>query len=306
MAHDHEHEEEVDIAKMKEVGSASIDALRYAKSITKPGVKLIEVAEKTEKYVAEKGFGAAFPINLSIGSDAAHYTPSYLEDRVFTENDVVKLDFGAARDGILGDCAITTDLSGRHGKMIEAAERALDGAIAMVKDGVRVRDIGREIERIVSAAGFRPIENLGGHGIESGNLHAGIFVPNCDNGDDSELEEGMVIAIEPFVTDGRGMVSEGGGCEIYDFRFEASIRSRDARALLGEIMEKYPSEPFAVRWLSNVVGSKFDLYAAIGELVRSGAINPYPVLTELGGGTVAQAEAELMVQKDGCDIIAKN
>ncbi|MDE1856830.1 MAG: type II methionyl aminopeptidase [Candidatus Micrarchaeota archaeon] len=301
----HEHTHELDIGKMKLVGSATIEALRYAKSITKPGERLLDVAEKSERFLRDRGFDLAFPINLSIGSDAAHYTPSYMEDRVFTAEDVVKLDFGAAKDGILGDCAVTVDLSGKHLKMVEAAEKALDGAISMAKAGVKVREIGREINRVVSAAGFRPIQNLGGHGIESGDLHTGAFVPNFDNGDDTELEEGMVIAIEPFVTDGRGVVSEGGSCEIYDFVSDVQIRSRDARDILAEIMGKYPSEPFAVRWLSNVINSKFRLYAAISELVKAGAINPYPVLTELGGGTVAQAEAEMVVQKGGCEIIAK-
>jgi methionine aminopeptidase len=72
-----------------------------------------------------------------------------------------------------------------------------------------------------------------------------------------------------------------------------------------EIKEKYPSEPFAVRWLSNVVDSKFSLYAAISELVRAGAIESHPVLIEVTNGLVAQTESLMLVEKDGCKVLTK-
>ena len=82
--------------------------------MVKPGARLLDVAESAEKFLKDKGFGLAFPINLSVNEQAAHYTPSVGDERIFTENDLVKIDFGAERNGLLGDGAITVDLSGKH------------------------------------------------------------------------------------------------------------------------------------------------------------------------------------------------
>lgn len=307
MADKHEHRDhgKPDINVMKDVGRASVEAMLKAKELIKPGVKLLDVANEAEKFLKEKGYGLAFPINLSINEQAAHYTPSLSDDRSFDENDVVKIDFGAEKGGILGDGALTVDLSGRYGKMVDTANMALGNAISMVRHGVRVRQIGAEIAKTVEGAGFKPIRNLGGHGIQSHELHAELFIPNFDNLDDTVLEEGMTVAIEPFVTDGRGMVVDSDILEIYSFTGPVSIRQPDARMLLNEIESKYPTEPFAVRWLSNVIDSKFRLYAAVRELLRAGSLQPHPTLIEAGRGMVTQAEAELMVGRDSCEIITK-
>lgn len=297
--------EEIDIKTMKEVGAASKEAMLKAKAMIKPGVRVIDVAESAEKFLMERGYGPAFPINLSINQQAAHFTPTVGDESVFPEGGVVKIDFGAEKDGFLSDGAITLDMSGNHAKMVEAATMALDNAISHVKAGVEVRKLGGVIEETITRMGFRPIRNLGGHGVEEHDLHAGIFIPNFDNHDDTPLEEGEVVAIEPFVTDGKGMVVNSDICEIYSFIGPAPVRSPDARKLLEYLGERHPSEPFAVRWLSGVVNSRFGLYAAIGELLRAGAIEPHNGLVESGGGMVTQAEAELLVQKGGCEIITK-
>lgn len=290
---------------MKEVGKISSDAMLYAAGQVKPGAKLLDVAESTEKFLKDRGFGCAFPINLSINEQAAHYTPSVGDELVFSDKDLVKVDFGAEKNGVLGDGAITVDLSGEHQKMIDAAEKALDNAISSVKHGVSVCDIGKVIAETVDAAGFNVIKNLGGHRIKEHDLHAELFIPNYDNGDFTVLEEGMVVAIEPFVTAGKGLVVDSNLCEIYSYVEDQPVRSPEARLLLQHIAKEKSKEPFAVRWLSNVVNSKFRLYAAISELARSGALEPHPTLVEVSGGNVAQSEAQLVVTKDGCDVLTR-
>ena len=49
----------------------------------------------------------------------------------------------------------------------------------------------------------------------------------------------------------------------------------------------------------------FSIYAGISELSRSGALMPYPTLIEISGGAVSQAEAEIVVEKDGCEVVTK-
>ena len=114
-----------------------------------------------------------------------------------------------------------------------------------------------------------------------------------------------MVAIEPFATDGWGMVTESDVCDIYGFVADIPVRSPDARLVLQEIKGKYAHEPFAVRWLSNVLDSRFRLYAEIEELSRAGALDRYPTLVEVGKGMVSQAELEVLVGKDGCEILTK-
>lgn len=290
----------------REVGSFSYKALMKAASLVKPGAKFLDVANSVESFAKENGFGCAFPLNLSVNNEAAHYTPSLMDEKVFGDKDVVKVDFGASKEGVLGDCAVTVDLSHEKGDLVDAAKLCLENAISKVRAGVHVHDIGAEIQRTAESAGFSPIVNLGGHSVETHDLHSDIFVPNFDNGDDTELEEGMTVAIEPFITDGnRTQVIEADVCEIYGLVGEASVRNPDARSIQKEIIDKYTSEPFAVRWLSNVVSSKFNLYRAVKELVMAGALESYPMLVVQDMGTIAQAEAEIIVTKDGCEVLTK-
>ncbi len=296
---------EDEIRTIEEVGAISYRAVQMARGMVRPGVRLIDVAEKVEGFVRQSGFGLAFPLNLSINSEAAHYTPSMDDVREFSESDVVKVDFGAERDGFLGDCAACVDLSGSHGNLVEGVEAALGDALSMVRPGVTTGELGRAIARAIESNGGKPIRNLGGHGIGKHDLHSEPFVPNYDDGSGDALEEGMTVAIEPFATDGKGLVTDGDSCEIYQYIGPAQTRQPAARQVLGEVSKRYGNEPFAVRWLSGGAQSRFSLYAAILELVRAGALEPHPTLIETGNGSVAQAEATVIVESDGCRLLTK-
>ena len=291
-----------------EVGKASQEAIVAASRLVKPGARLLDVAEAAEKQLKASGFGLAFPINLSQNERAAHYSPSLEDKSVFSEKDIVKIDFGAEKDGMLGDGALTIDLSGEHGKMIEAAELALDNAISVVKAGVEVRKIGAEISKTVEKAGFKVILNLGGHGIEENDLHTGSFIPNYDNGDEHDARGGQHDsdrALHNHPTQERARSQRATARRYTPTRRLRLPRSEGARKLLKEIEAKYPKNPFAARWLGSrgCRASRSTLRSPSS--TRNGCIAPSPVLVEVGKAPVAQAEAELLVEHDGCRIITR-
>ncbi len=290
---------------IKEVGSVSYAALQYGKGLVKEGKGLLETADAIEKFIIGKGFDLAFPVNLSINERAAHYTPTVDDSTVFTGNDVVKLDVGARKGDYLGDCALTVDLTGKHARLLEASSLALDNAISLVKAGRKLCEIGREVEKTAKPMGFNPIRNLGGHGVERDNLHASIFIPNYDNGDDTELEEGQVIAIETFLTDGDGEVHDGDIVQIFQKHGEANVRSPDTRKISQFIDSHYSTNPFAMRWLIREFKSEFAVKKALNDLYATGALEAYPILLEHSGGQVTQTEKEMIVEKDGCTIVTK-
>ena len=291
--------------KLKEVGRVSYEALQYAKGLVKAGAMVYDVCEKAEEFIRGKGMAPAFPVNISINEQAAHYTALINDKLRFTDKDLVKVDLGARSDDVLGDCAVCVDLSGKHAQLVEAAEEALQAALSKVKAGAELNSIGREVEQLAKKKGFQPIRNLGGHAIEREELHASIFIPNFDNGDTTKLEEGQVIVVETFLTTGDGFVTDSDTVQIFQKTGDASARSPETRKMAESIDKNYSTYPFAIRWLSKEFSSEFGIRKALNELNSFGVIEPFPTLVERSRGMVAQAEKEVVVEKDSCAVVTK-
>jgi len=293
------------IEKYEKAGRIAFEVLQECKPLIKPGMKLLEIAETAERKIAEKGAKPAFPPNISVNEVAAHFTPEKDCQLVLGESDVVKLDIGVHVDGFIGDNALTVDLSNQNGKLLEAAEKALDAAICSIHTGAKLGEIGAEVEAAIKGFGFKPIENLTGHALGEYNLHAGIEIPNIGNKDPNQLQEGMVVAIEPFATNGAGRVSEAPQVEIFSLLEPLPVRMRESRRLLNYVEENFKTLPFAERWLYTDFHSKLLLHAALRELVFSGVLKQYPVLKDAGKGLVSQAEVTVVVEKDAARVLTK-
>ncbi|MEM4633786.1 MAG: type II methionyl aminopeptidase [Candidatus Anstonellaceae archaeon] len=286
-----------------EAGKIASSIIKDAQKLVLPGEPLLDIAESLEKMIADAGAKPAFPANISINDVAAHFTPEADNKTVLGENDLVKIDIGVHIDGCIGDTAITIDLSGQHGKLCEASEAALEAAIASIKPGIKVGQIGEKIEKEITSRGFKPIENLTGHKIEPFLLHAGVEIPNIASSASYEIKEGDVFAIEPFASSGSGRVADTSQVEIFSLQSAPKLRGRYSRELLGHIMQNYFSLPFAERWLSKIFNSRLTLNAALKELLNSGALHPYPVLRDTGRGLVSQKEHTVIVEHDSAKVI---
>jgi len=283
------------IEKTIKAGEILKKVVKEAEEKVVVGSKILDVAEFIENRIVELGARPAFPCNISINSDAAHSTPARGDERVFKKGDLVKIDIGAHIDGYIADMAISIDL-GDHGDLIRAAREAVFNAIDVVKAGVDTARIGKVIEETIKNYGFKPVVNLSGHGLLPYIAHAPPSIYNYATQKGIELEEGTVIAIEPFATDGVGKVVERGECEIYSLLNPKPLRLRTMREIVSEISEKYKTLPFAKRWL-NVS----DLW--ISKLVREGVLREYPVLTEVSRRAVSQWEHTIIVEKDCARVV---
>jgi len=276
-----------------QAGKGAAGILQKGAGLIKPGIPLAEVAIKVEGMVLSAGLGVAFPVNISLNEAAAHDTPSLNDERVFARGDMIKLDLGVHLDGYIADTAMTIDL-GDQSRLVEASVAARDAAIARVKPGVTIGELGTAVAGEISSRGFRPVANLTGHGLDQYRLHMGPNVPNIPATGGAVLEEGMTIAIEPFATTGTGFVSDQKRTEIYSQRIWRPVRMPAARHILSEIEER-KGLPFAKRHLKT---QKPDL--AISRLVREGVLHAYPVLADVPGSYVSQSEHTLIVTSDGC------
>src|SRR5437867_4393276 len=111
-----------DYKKLEIIGKDTFEILTQAKEMVKPGVKMLDVAKKIEELVQQKKLQSAFPVNLSINENAAHYTPIFDDKTVFTDKDVVKIDIGLRDGDSLTDCAMTVDLTNKHSKLMQATQ----------------------------------------------------------------------------------------------------------------------------------------------------------------------------------------
>lgn len=281
-----------DLEDWKKAGKIAAEALELGRSMIKPGVKLLEVAEAVEDKIKELGGVPAFPTNISLNHVAAHYTPITNDNKKFND-EVVKLDVGVSYNGAIGDTAVTIDLSGKYDDLVQASAEALDNAIKAAKPGATLTEIGKAIEETILGHGFEPVRNLSGHGLGRFDVHTPPTIPNFDSGEKETLEKGQIIAIEPFATTGEGKIFETEQAEIFQLIKKKPVRSMFARQLLKEI-ETYDGLPFCIRWLAK----KFPLFKvnfALKELVRLDIIKAYPTLPEKQHGIVSQKEHSIIV-----------
>lgn len=282
-------------SKLIRAGQVSVEALQAGAKLVKPGAKFLDVANAMEQYILDNDCEIAFPANISINEIAAHDSAFVNDERVFTNNDVVKLDIGAHIDGYCGDNAITIDLTGKNSDLVTASRAALLEVEKIVKPGVTLGEIGKVVEDKIKEFGFNPVKNLAGHTVEQYVLHAGLSVPNYNTGDDTKLEAGMSVAIEPFATKGTGFIEEKGTACIHAHIRKVPVRSPTTRKVQ-DFLLKRNGLPFADRWLFDEFGMSYKL--ALSELKRMGAIRSYPPLVDRDGQLISQAEHFFIVDDE--------
>ena len=289
--------------KIIQAGEIAKKVKAYAKEIIKKDKPLLEIAEKIEDKIHKLGGEIAFPTNLSINEIAAHCTPSHDDEN--KAYGLVKVDIGVHIDGYIADTAFSIDLenSEENKKLIQASKQALENVEKQINKESTLSEIGKIIEDTINTQGFNPIINLSGHLMEQNNLHAGVSIPNIDNGSDFELGEGL-FAIEPFATPGSGKVKDGRPSGIYQLQNQKNPRSPIAREILAYIQENYNTLPFCSRWLVK----KFTTKALLGlrQLEQENILHHFPQLVESSGKIVSQAENTFLIEKDKVNITTKD
>ncbi len=283
------------LEKYRKAGQVSAGIKKEILEIVKPGMKILDLAERIEKMTTERGCGIAFPVNIGINEITAHYTPVYNDETVIEKGDLVKIDQGLHMDGYVSDMAYTYCTEPHE--YIKAAEEAVKAAIDVIKPGIGVSEISKAIYESVQSKGLGVITNLTGHGLEQYVIHGPPNIPNKLNDNNLTLEEGQVIAIEPFITEADSTVKESSLTEIYSFIQPKPIRMKEARDILEVSANEFNGLPFAKRWFVPVF-SQIKTSMALRQLEQANAIHPYPVLKEVHDRPVAQTEHTIIVMED--------
>jgi methionyl aminopeptidase len=81
-----------------------------------------------------------------------------------------------------------------------------------------------------------------------------------------------------------------------------SAKNPYAKQLLTHIESNFRTLPFAERWLKAVV-PKEQHRGAFRELLASKSLTRYPVLVEVSGKPVTQAEHTVLINSDSCEVL---
>ncbi|MHA1575889.1 MAG: type II methionyl aminopeptidase [Candidatus Thorarchaeota archaeon] len=282
-------------------GKIAARAISDVMKEVKPKVKVMRICKLAERKIMDYGAtGLAFPCNVSIDNEAAHYTSPRDDKKVFPDKGLVKIDLGAHVNGHLSDTAITVDLDGSYEDFMSAAKEALEAAIQTIKPGIKLGKVGAAIERTIKGyRKLRPVHQLSGHQLKPWILHAGKNVPNMSTRTSEKMNLGETYAVEPFATNGDGTVKSGKGMYIFsnDLKNKKKL-DRLTQQIRNITRQRFGTLPWASRWLYESK-TKIDIAAAIHNLRRAGAIRGYSILLEGKDGMVSQFEHSLFVGEEG-------
>jgi methionyl aminopeptidase len=208
---------ENDIKHLKAIGHICAMALQEMMSRAKPGITTGELDDIGKEFLEKEGAQSApmslyqFPAAtcISISPVIAHGIP---DNHVLREGELINIDVSAELEGYFGDTGASMVVA-KHvpefEKMFEATRSALAKAVQVARAGQPINMIGKTIQQEARRNGYGVIYDLTGHGVGH-QLHEDPFkVFNYFKSKDRRiLEEGLVLAIEPFLTTGKGHVLE--------------------------------------------------------------------------------------------------
>ena len=198
--------------KMKMAGSLAAKTLDMITDYIEPGIPTSKIDSMCYEYIRDNG-GYSAPLYYrgfkkslctSLNHVVCHGIPS--EDRILKEGDAVNVDVTAIINEHYGDtsrmfCIGKTSV--KLNNLIDATYESMMKAIKILKPGIKLGDIGYEIQSYVEEKGFSVVRDFCGHGISTtfheppnilhyGNKNSGMI-----------LEPGMTFTIEPMINEGK-------------------------------------------------------------------------------------------------------
>ena len=204
-----------DIQHLKTIGRICAETLRKMQAHVRAGMTTRELDEIGRAFLEAEGARSApqamykFPgaTCISVSPVIAHGIP---DEHVLCEGELIHIDVSAELNGYYADtgASMIVSKSERHlQKLIEATKAALMKALRAARAGNPLNNISRAVQNEAGKRGYNVIYDLTGHGIGRKLHEAPSEILNYyDSRDRRMLNEGLVLAIEPFLTPGIGRV----------------------------------------------------------------------------------------------------
>lgn len=183
-----------------------------------------ELHKKAGAIPACLGYGEPpFPKSIctSLNEVICHGIP---DDRPLIEGDILNIDVASILDGYFGDCSAMVcigKVDEEKRRVVDVSHECLMRAIAILKPGVLVCDIGQTIEDYATTQGCSVVNQFVAHGVGL-EFHEHPQVPHHYNQLAIPLAEGMTFTIEP-------MINAGVRAGIVDSKDKWTTRTADGR-----------------------------------------------------------------------------
>jgi methionyl aminopeptidase len=206
-----------EIEAMARSGAILARALQMLRSKARAGVTTLDLDQAAERFIRSQGAEPAFKgyrgfpgsICSSPNSMIVHGIPGNYK---LQRGDILSIDVGVILDGWVSDAAVTVPIgpvSPIATRLIQTTRESLFEAVEQARPGNHLGDISAAVQRKVEDDGFAVVRSLVGHGVGR-EMHEDPQIPNHgEPGTGPELEEGMVLAIEPMTTAGEDGIRVG-------------------------------------------------------------------------------------------------
>ena len=208
---------EKDIQALKAIGRICAETLRRMQAAAQAGITTRELDEIGRTFLMAEGARSApqtmykFPgaTCISVSPVIAHGIPN---EHILHEGELIHIDVSAELDGYFADtgASMVVAKAERHfEKLLEATKNALNKALRTAKAGNPINGISRAVQTEAKRRGYNVIYDLTGHGIGRKLHEAPNEILNYYNPSDRRmLNDGLVLAIEPFLTLGMGRTTQ--------------------------------------------------------------------------------------------------
>ena len=197
--------------KMRVAGNLASKTLDMLTDFIKPGISTDKIDQLAYEFIKDNG-GYSAPLYYrgfkkslctSLNHVVCHGIPA---DRVLDEGDIINVDVTAIVDEYYGDTSrmfAIGDISIKAKNLIDATYESLNKAINILKPGIKLGDIGHQIQSYVEEKGFSVVRDFCGHGI-SNIFHQPPNILHYGSKDTGmELRPGMTFTIEPMINSGK-------------------------------------------------------------------------------------------------------
>lgn len=203
--------EKAHVKGIRRAGRLVLKALSLVEAEIRPGITTDSINSFVHEFTIKNGAIPA-PLNyrgfpksacVSVNEVICHGIPG---ERVLRDGDIVNVDVTSILNGYYAD-ANKTFFVGTPGpdamKIVAVARESLKVALAMVKPGNTIGDIGWAIQRYAEGEGCSVVEEFTGHGVGF-DFHEPPQVPHFGKrGEGIRLVAGMVFTVEPMVNLGK-------------------------------------------------------------------------------------------------------
>jgi len=316
------------LTKYKEASKIAQEALALILSTAAADVAILDlvkagdefIVEKTSKlYANKKGVtkGVAFPTCISVNNIVGHFAPMEKDDPqpMLKAGDIVKVDLGVHIDGFIAQvaqtfcvpasagAAATTPLTGRAADAYAACLVAADAALRLLKPGNKNSQVSEIIQKVASEYSVNPVQGVLSHVLGKNKIDGDKVILNRldpeQKVEEVTFQPNDVWCVDIVMSTGEGKPKEVSTRETTIFKRNTttnySLKTKISRAMFSEILTKYSSQPFSLRWLEDANKARF----GIAEAREHELVHAYPVLHDANNAIVAQVKFTAAITDKG-------